>query len=30
MANIGVNTLADLGPHLFELPGANSSRIRGM
>jgi isopentenyl diphosphate isomerase/L-lactate dehydrogenase-like FMN-dependent dehydrogenase len=30
MANIGVNTLADLGPHLFEMPGANTSRLRGI
>ena len=29
MSNIGVNTLAELGPHLFELPGSNSSRFRG-
>jgi len=28
MANIGVNTLDELGPHLFEIPGTNSSRFR--
>jgi len=29
MANIGVNTLDELGQHLFEIPGANSSRFAG-